>query len=211
MTKILLGTTSEEKVAQYKEILKELGYRKQDVQLVSLAEVCGDNPPIEVREDGYTFEENAVQKAISYGRRYIMPCIADDSGLVVTALNGLPGVHSHRDVWDSAKVLKALSPSAPRDAKLHCSMAFYDPSKDAFLLRSWYIGGEIVQRADRGKAYGYDGIFQGYANTKPISTYLRSERLDGRKWTRVRLGYPRAICLEQIMNNITNGGAYIKA
>ena len=211
MIKILVGTTSEEKVAQYKEILKELGYRKQDVQLVSLAEVCGGNPPIEVREDGYTFEENAVRKAISYGRRYIIPCIADDSGLVLTALNGLPGVHSHRDGWDSAKVLKALSLSAQRDAKLHCSMAFYDPSKDAFLLRSWSKAGVIAQRCDRGKSYGYDDIFKDYRGTKPISAYLRSECIDGRKLTRLRIGYARAICLEQSMNNIANGGAYIKA
>lgn len=211
MIKILVGTTSEEKVAQYKDILKELGYRKHGVQFVSLAEICGGNPPIEVREDGYTFEENAVRKAISYGRRYIMPCIADDSGLTVPALNGLPGVHSHRDGWDSAKVLKSLSPSASRAARLHCSMAFYDPSKDAFILKSGSKVGVIAPRADRGKSYGYDGIFKDYMGTKPISAYLRNEYVDGRKWTRLRMGYPRAVCLEQIMDDLTYEGAYIKA
>ena len=211
MIKILLGTTSEEKISQYKDALKELGYRKQDVQLVTLTEVCGNTPPIEVREDGYTFEENAVRKAIAYGRRYILPCLADDSGLVVNALNGLPGVHSHRDGWDPAKVLKSLPQDAPRTAQLYCGMAFYDPSKDAFMLKSWYKGGEIVQKADRGKSYGYDGIFKDFMSTKPISAYLRSECLDGRKWTYVRLGYPRATCLEYLMANILHGGMYIKA
>ena len=88
MKELLLGTNNKGKVEEMEDILKHLG-----IQLLT-PEMIGLN--LEVIEDGDTYEENATLKATAFSKASNLPCLADDSGLEVDALDGSPGLHSHR-------------------------------------------------------------------------------------------------------------------
>jgi XTP/dITP diphosphohydrolase len=87
-TRLVLATRNPNKVREIEQILGDV-----PVELVSLAEFP-DVPPVE--EDGATFEENAIKKALHVWRHTGLASIADDSGLEVDALDGEPGVMSAR-------------------------------------------------------------------------------------------------------------------
>lgn len=202
--RILLGTTNPGKIKQFHEVLKELKWLDtfKSLEFVDLSEVGSD--PIMVKESGYTFEENAVRKAASYGRRYMMPCISDDGGLVVPALNYRPGLHSHREGWTARKVLQELKASDDRMATLRCTMALYDPSTDCYATHSEALTGEVARTVSRGVAYGYDGIFiPSQAGLAPLGSKATVSRLLRTKgMTRLSLSYPRAVCLLKILGNL---------
>ena len=89
MLKILvLATTNQNKIKEFKRITADF-----NIEIKSLSDF---GPLPEVIEDGETFEENAYKKAHHIARVLGLPAIADDSGLVVKALNGAPGVYSAR-------------------------------------------------------------------------------------------------------------------
>jgi XTP/dITP diphosphohydrolase len=116
-------------------------------------------------EDGATFEENAIKKALHYGRHVEGPMFADDSGLEVAALHGAPGVYSARysgpDATDEANnrlLLENLRGVADRTARFVCVIALVEGG----IVRGVYRGaveGRIVDggRGDRG--FGYDPLF----------------------------------------------------
>ena len=119
---IVLATRNEGKISEFKILLKDF-----DVEIKSLKDF-GPIPTVE--EDGQTFEDNAVKKAQFTARVLGFPALADDSGLVVKALNGLPGVHSARyageestDEENNLKLLKALESVENRDASFMCVLA----------------------------------------------------------------------------------------
>ena len=84
---ILIATTNHGKVLEIKSCLGN------EINLLSLKDI---ESVMEIEEDGKTFEENARKKAIGYAKASGYITIADDSGLVIDALNGAPGVHSAR-------------------------------------------------------------------------------------------------------------------
>ena len=86
MKKIVVATNNQGKLKEIKEILKEY-------ELVTLKEI-GCN--IKVEEDQETFEGNAKKKAEEIAKVTNLPVLADDSGLVIEALDGFPGVHTAR-------------------------------------------------------------------------------------------------------------------
>ncbi|HLO27377.1 MAG TPA: XTP/dITP diphosphatase [Geobacteraceae bacterium] len=120
-----------------------------------------------VSEDGLTFAENAVKKAISAARITGMPVIADDSGLVVDALGGRPGVHSARfagedaaDAENNDKLLRELSGILPeqRTAAFHCVIALCLPGGECLTFDGELKG--IILDAPRGAGgFGYDPLF----------------------------------------------------
>jgi XTP/dITP diphosphohydrolase len=128
------------------------------------SELGVDAPP----ETGATFVENALRKARHAARITGMPAIADDSGLVVPALGGAPGVRSARfagetadDDANNAKLLAALdAPSFDRAARFHCVLvALEHPDDPAPLLATGSWAGHIA-RAPRGAGgFGYDPVF----------------------------------------------------
>jgi len=87
--KIVLATRNQEKIKEMKAILSQPG-----IEVLSLDDLPGDPP--EVVEDGDTFLQNARKKALVVAQWAGLPALADDSGLVVDALGGDPGVHSSR-------------------------------------------------------------------------------------------------------------------
>ncbi len=120
-------------------------------------------------EDGETFVENALKKARHACRHTGLPALADDSGLVVDALNGAPGIRSARYAGDQAddaannlRLLQALDgvPEARRSAHFYCAMVLLRHAGDAAPLvatGAWH--GRILTRAQGTQGFGYDPLF----------------------------------------------------
>jgi XTP/dITP diphosphohydrolase len=121
----------------------------------------------EVVEDGATFEENAVKKAESAARFTGMPVIADDSGLLVDALGGLPGVYSARyagenagDTENNARLLNELAgiPAQERTAAFFCVIALCLPGGEC-LTFDGELKGVILDSPRGAGGFGYDPLF----------------------------------------------------
>ncbi len=159
MKKILLASKNSDKVKEIRLILKNL-----PLEILSLAEF--DAMPDAV-EDGATFEENALIKARFFSERTKLAALADDSGLEVDALNGLPGVHSARfagyhadDITNNQKLLDELKKIGVTEsaAAYRCAMAFIDTDGTEFITRG-KIGGTIKTVAKGSGGFGYDPYF----------------------------------------------------
>jgi XTP/dITP diphosphohydrolase len=125
-------------------------------------------PEAELREDGVTFEENALAKARQAAAATGLPAIADDSGLEVDALDGAPGVWSARyagpgadDAANNAKLLAALRdvPAARRGARFRCVAVFVDPARGVEIVRDGACAGEILAAPRGSDGFGYDPLF----------------------------------------------------
>jgi XTP/dITP diphosphohydrolase len=122
-------------------------------------------PIPEVEEDGATFDDNAYKKASFTAKVLGLPAIADDSGLVVKALDGAPGVHSARYAGDKAtdrdnidKLLKEMEGEEDRRAAFECVISLAVPSGPALT----YVGrceGEITREPKGDHGFGYDPVF----------------------------------------------------
>ena len=160
-TRLLLATRNAGKLAELRRLLESA---VPGVDVVGLADV--DDYP-EAPETGATFAENALLKAREAVRYTGLPAVADDSGLTVDALNGMPGVLSARwsgrhgdDDANTALLLGQLAdvPDERRGAAFVCAAALVTPDGDERVLeREWR--GSVV-RAKRGSnGFGYDPVF----------------------------------------------------
>lgn len=118
-------------------------------------------------ESGATFVENARLKALHYASATGLLTLADDSGLVVDALGGAPGVHSARfageprsDLANNRKLVAALAgvPAAARSARFMCAMAFARPG-EILLESSGSVEGRIIDEPRGNNGFGYDPHF----------------------------------------------------
>jgi XTP/dITP diphosphohydrolase len=122
-------------------------------------------PIPEVEEDGETFEENAYKKASFTAKILGIPALADDSGLMVDALDGNPGVRSARyagpnatDQQRVAKLLKEMQGQTNRIAAFECVLSIAVPSGPALTYEARCEG--LIADAPAGqKGFGYDPIF----------------------------------------------------
>ncbi|NIJ10936.1 XTP/dITP diphosphohydrolase [Saccharomonospora amisosensis] len=160
--RLLLATRNRHKLDELRRIL--LTHGLGEIEVVGLAEVK-EFP--ESPETGATFEENALAKARDAARATGLPAVADDSGLAVDALNGMPGVLSAR--WagehgdDRANLELVLSqlkdvPDERRGAAFVCAAALVVPGSTEVVLRGEWRG--TLVREPRGtNGFGYDPIF----------------------------------------------------
>lgn len=123
----------------------------------------GPIPAIE--EDGDTFDANAYKKASLTARYLGFAALADDSGLVVEALGGAPGVHSARyagekatDAENNAKLLAAMEGVARRNAAFECVISIAVPTGQA-LTYEGRCEGEVLSEIRGDKGFGYDPLF----------------------------------------------------
>ncbi|AXA34791.1 Nucleoside 5-triphosphatase RdgB (dHAPTP, dITP, XTP-specific) [Candidatus Sumerlaea chitinivorans] len=160
MKELLVATTNQGKVHELEKLLESV----TNVQLRSLK----DLPDLAVaEEDGATFEANAIAKALHYCRLSGLPTIADDSGLVVDALGGRPGVHSSRyapsDAERIAKLLREMEGTdwPQRSARFICAAAFAVPNPEVHIhtLTTGILEGYIALEAKGTFGFGYDPIF----------------------------------------------------
>ena len=123
----------------------------------------------EAVEDGLSFVENALIKARHAARATGLPALGDDSGLVVDALDGQPGIFSSRyagegagDEANNRKLLEALAglPAARRAAHFYCAMALVRNARDpAPLLATGKWRGRILEAPAGAGGFGYDPLF----------------------------------------------------
>jgi XTP/dITP diphosphohydrolase len=163
--KLLLATANKKKLVELQRILDSaLGNNR--VSLVGLAEF--DDYP-DVPETGLTFGENALIKARAGVSRTGLPTVADDSGLAVDALNGMPGVLSARwagrhgdDQANLDLVLGQISdvPDQHRGGAFVCAAALVLPNGREHLVEGRQAGKILRSRRGEG-GFGYDPIFVG--------------------------------------------------
>jgi XTP/dITP diphosphohydrolase len=165
MKQLLVATANRKKLTELQRIL-DLALGASRVELIGL----GDFPDYpDVPETGLTFGENALIKAREGARRTGLPTVADDSGLAVDALNGMPGVFSAR--WsgrhgdDDANldlVLAQISdlPDQHRGGAFVCAAALVLPNGREHLVEGRQVGRIIRARRGTG-GFGYDPIFLG--------------------------------------------------
>ncbi|MFE5571897.1 RdgB/HAM1 family non-canonical purine NTP pyrophosphatase [Amycolatopsis japonica] len=179
MTKLLLATRNAKKLGELRRILVAEGI--EGVEVIGLADVP-EFP--EAPETAPDFEGNALAKAQDAAAATGLPAIADDSGITVDALNGMPGVLSAR--WsgkhgdDDANldlVLAQLSdtPDERMGAAFVCAAALVVPGGDETVVRGEWRGSLIRER--RGaNGFGYDPIFVPEGETRTSAELEPSEK-----------------------------------
>jgi XTP/dITP diphosphohydrolase len=179
MKKIVLATANTHKVIEFQRILNEL---LPDLELVAASQFPGVP---EVEETGSTFAENALIKARAINDFTNLPALADDSGLVVDALNGAPGIFSARYAGlpadDLANVMKLLNEIKELDqsllsAKFECAIALVDKSQDLELVVDGQMPGQVIKEIRGENGFGYDPIFVPQGLTKTSSELSDSEK-----------------------------------
>lgn len=159
MKPLLVATTNKGKLREIRSLLKA-----SPVSLVTLR----DLPPVEEPEEtGATFEENARLKARYYARISGLVTVAEDSGLVIDALDGEPGVRSARFLRPGASyaerfafIFQRLSerPDRARTARFVCAVAVADADRIIFETTGT-VEGVIASAPGGSGGFGYDPIF----------------------------------------------------
>ena len=157
LTALVVATRNQGKTAEIKDLLKAF-----DVTIKNLDDF---GPIPEVDEDGDTFDENAYKKASFAARVLGLPALADDSGLLVEALGGLPGIHSARyagqnatDEERCARLLEAMKGQANRRAAFECVISIAVPAGPALTYEA-RCEGLIAEQAAGSNGFGYDPVF----------------------------------------------------
>jgi XTP/dITP diphosphohydrolase len=174
---LLVATTNSGKLREIRELLGHVA-----VDLLTL----GDVPSIEAPEEtGATFEENARLKATYYSTHAGRLTVAEDSGLIVDALGGAPGVHSARYLRPDASYAERFDeihrrlnerPEAGRSARFVCALAVADGNAVVFeTMRT--VEGEIAEVPRGTDGFGYDPIFLFPAYRRTLAEVSREEKL----------------------------------
>jgi XTP/dITP diphosphohydrolase len=162
---ILVATGNLGKIVEIRAMLEA------DVQWLGLADLP---PMVEIEEDGTTFAENARKKAAGYAKATDLWTLADDSGLVVDALGGAPGVKSarfsgekpkdadrtlidHRNIAKTLELLKDV-PEEKRTARFVCRLCLASPER-ILVETEGTLEGLITDREIGQNGFGYDPIF----------------------------------------------------
>jgi ribonuclease PH len=156
---VVIATRNPGKAREFAEMFGKNGYQVKTLL---------DYPELpDVEETGTTFEENARLKAETIAGILKQPVLADDSGLKVDALGGMPGVYSARfagehksDAANNAKLLHELTgvPDEERTAQFHCTLVFAEPGKDSLVVEAEWPG-KIARIPQGENGFGYDPLF----------------------------------------------------
>ena len=170
---IVLATTNSGKIYEMRALLSSLPVRV----------LAGPDLPFApvVNEDGATLEENATKKARAFFDATGQPSLADDTGLIVNALGGLPGVHSARyagpECDDNANrrlLLESLNGVADRSAHFCTVLTFMDAQGIRVFFGTCHGNITIVEHGNLG--FGYDSIFCPDGSDKTFAEMSSSEK-----------------------------------
>jgi XTP/dITP diphosphohydrolase len=186
-TRVFLASRNGKKLAEMQRILRE---HAPDVVVVGLDDVSSYEEPV---EDQPTFEGNALLKARAGLAATGLPTLADDSGLCVDALNGMPGVLSARwsgppgddkegaDRRNNDLVLAQLAdvPDGRRGAHFACAVAFCHPDGTELVVHG-EMHGRVIRELRGGGGFGYDVLFVAdeHAGAGTTSAELTAEEKD---------------------------------
>ena len=158
--KLVLASHNHGKIDELSQLLKPYG-----VKILSARDL--ELPDVE--ETGKTFAENAALKAETLSKYTGLPCLADDSGLCVDALDGRPGVYSARYAPDNDarinKLLQELHASGNKDRSAHfsCVLALKIPQQKTKFFEG-RVDGQIIEERRGNQGFGFDPVFvpEGY-------------------------------------------------
>ena len=177
MTDLLVASRNRKKLAELRRVLDGAGVA---LTLLSLDDVA---PFDEAPETGATFEENALAKARDAHRASGLPSVADDSGLEVDALNGMPGVLSARwsgrhgeDRANTALLLAQLGdvPDERRGAAFVSACALVSSAGEVLVRGVW--PGSIVREARGDGGFGYDPVFIPDGQDRTVGEWTDAEK-----------------------------------
>ncbi|OOF59482.1 XTP/dITP diphosphatase [Rodentibacter myodis] len=195
MQKIVLATGNKGKVKEMADVLATLGF-----EVIAQTDLGIESP----EETGLTFVENALLKARYASEKSRLPAIADDSGLVVKALNGAPGLYSARyageegnDALNRQKLLAELAnvPQSERQAKfVSCIVFLQSPTDPSPIIAEGECHGVITFEEKGENGFGYDPLFfsseQGctFAELETVEKKKISHRARALKVLKAKLG-----------------------
>jgi XTP/dITP diphosphohydrolase len=190
--KIVLASGNAGKLAELTDLLAPLG-----IDVVSQSSMSISGAP----EDRATFVENALDKARHVSRLSGLPALADDSGLVVPALGGAPGIRSARyaggngdDAANNAKLLAALAGVERPAAHYYCALVFLrHPEDPAPIIATARWHGVIIDSPRGQGGFGYDPLFY-----LPELACTAAELDPDEKNRRSHRGQAMAVLLEQL-------------
>ncbi len=165
MIEVVAATSNKHKLKEFRELFKDL-----DIKILSLDDVGGAP---EVIEDGDSFEANSGKKALEVSNYLNMPTFADDSGIVVEALDGKPGIYSARYAGENAtdaenldKLISDMKGCTNRNARFVCVISI---AINGIVVASFKgeVKGTLTNGKSGGNGFGYDPIFipDGYDKT----------------------------------------------
>jgi XTP/dITP diphosphohydrolase len=178
-TRIFLASRNRKKIEEMERILRD---HLPEIEVAGIDDVDGYDEPV---EDQPTFEGNALLKARAGVAATGLPSLADDSGLCVDALNGMPGVLSARwsgppkdDARNNELLLAQLDdvPDERRTAHFHCAVAFCHPGGEE--LTSGTMPGRIIREVRGNGGFGYDVLFEAEARPGLTTAELSIEDKD---------------------------------
>jgi XTP/dITP diphosphohydrolase len=170
----VIATRNQGKTAEIRDLLKDF-----PVDIKNLDDF-GPIPPL--KEDGETFDENAYKKASFAARILGVPALADDSGLLVEALGGAPGIHSARYAGENAtdeqrylKLLEEMQGKSNRRAAFECVISIAVPTGPALTYEA-RCQGLITDSPAGSNGFGYDPIFFYPPLKKTFAELTREEK-----------------------------------
>ena len=173
-TTLVIATRNKGKTAEIRDLLKDF-----PVDIKNLDDF-GPIPPLE--EDGKTFDENAYKKASFAAKILGLPALADDSGLLVEALDGAPGIHSARYAGENAtdeqrylKLLEEMREKSNRKAAFECVISIAVPTGPALTYEA-RCQGLITESPAGSNGFGYDPIFFYPPLNKTFAELTREEK-----------------------------------
>lgn len=169
MPTVIVATGNPGKLKEMQTYLADLGWR-----------LTLKPPEIEVEETGTTFLENARLKAAEVAKATGSWAIADDSGLMVDALNGAPGLYTARygrtDTERIKRLLRELGGESNRAAQFVCAIALARPDGTIELQTEGVCSGKIAQQPSGNGGFGYDPVFYVPAMDKTFAEMTREEK-----------------------------------
>lgn len=167
MKEVIIATKNPGKAREFEDIFVRRGVAVRTLL---------DYPEIsDIEETGQSFEENAILKAETISKRLKKAVVGDDSGLIVDALNGRPGIYSARyageEKNDQANIDRVLNelldiPTEARTARFYCALALAVPGQKTVTVTG-VCEGRILREQKGVNGFGYDPIF--YAAEKGVS------------------------------------------
>jgi len=171
---LVIATLNKGKTLEIKELLKDF-----PIEIKNLDDF-GPIPHLE--EDGDTFDENAYKKASFAARILGIPALADDSGLIVEALDGAPGIHSARYAGENAtdeqrylKLLDDMEGKSNREAAFECVISIAVPTGPALTYEA-RCEGLIATEPAGSNGFGYDPVFFYTPLNKTFAQITREEK-----------------------------------
>lgn len=158
MKEIIIATSNEGKIAEMRALFTPL-----EIDVKSIRDIF--NQDINIEENGQTFKENALIKAKTIADMTGKMTLADDSGLVIDALDGKPGIESARFLGHDTSymiknqyILDMMKDTSNRSARFVCAIAIVIPNREPILIEETFEG-EIAYSIEGENGFGYDPIF----------------------------------------------------